>query len=139
MLTNFSCSVPGWIMHFTWPMEKRCTAYFIMLYLRIFFWFITFLFEHGTKILHKNHRMFGYHKLHRETAVVRGLPWYVVSLWNTTIMGIQALMQHLYADHFGEHCMESTKSPLTYIAEFCLLEVFVLLFVHGSYIGKMNE
>lgn len=79
--------------------------------------------------------MNGYHDFHRAIKVHKGVPLYIVSLWNTTLMGIQTFMQHLYGPHFGEHCIESILSPIVYITVFSGFETIILAIVNGSYIG----
>lgn len=43
LLLSAIISLVGIIMAIEWQEEKRCEAYFIMLYLRAFFWLITFV------------------------------------------------------------------------------------------------
>lgn len=80
-------------------------------------------------------RIGGYLQFHRDTAVHKSLPLYVVTVWNVTIAGIQTLMQQYYGDHFGEHCVGSWLSPIVYVTQFAVLETCVLAYVHGTYIG----
>lgn len=82
--------------------------------------------------------MNGYHDFNRSIKVHKTVPFYVVSFWNTTLMGIQAFMQHFYGPNFGEHCIESIFSPIVYITIFSSFETIVLAGVNGSYIGKSD-
>lgn len=102
--------------------------------------------------------MRGYHDFHRAVNVHKSIPLYIVSLWNTTILTVETLMQHYYGtiliyNHFITHFLEfklitgpdfgekcvivSFFSPIVYITAFHVLENFVLMFVNGSYISKV--
>ena len=94
-------------------------------------------FDHYVKHKHENLRMQGYHDFHRAMNVHKGIPLYIVTLWNTTIMAIQALMQHYYGDHFAEQCIEHFLTPTVYITLFSIAETIVLSLVNGNYIGKL--
>lgn len=81
--------------------------------------------------------MDGYHEFHREIAHHKTVPLQIVSLWNTFLLAVQALIQHYYGDNFAEKCaLAGLLSPIVYITMFSSLETIVLCFVHGSYIGK---
>lgn len=43
LLVSSMISLAGVIMAATWPDNKRCEAYFIMLYMRAIFWLLTFV------------------------------------------------------------------------------------------------
>lgn len=121
------------------PPEKRCNAYFTMLYLRAAFWVITYLFDHYVKHKHEELRLNGYHEFHRATAMHKGVPLHVVSLWNTTILAVQALMQHYYGDEFVKHCTAQFLSPITYITTFNIVENIILGCINGSYIVRVRN
>lgn len=59
-----------------------------------------------------------------------------VSLWNTSIMAIQTLIQHYYGSNFGFHCIQIMYSPIVYITLFSCVETILLTAVHGSYISE---
>lgn len=80
--------------------------------------------------------MNGYHDFHRATNVHKGVPFYIVSLWNSAILGVQALMQHYYGPNFGLHCVESWLSPLVYIVLFSSVETVILALINGCYISE---
>lgn len=87
-----------------WKDDKRCEAYFIMLYLRAAFWILTFvrigtvpfsqtnqkakilffyfpstqLFDRLIKHRHEQLRLNGYHDFHRSTAAHKGIPLFIV-------------------------------------------------------------
>ena len=108
-----------------------------MLYLRGAFWLITLFVDHFVKHKHEAMRLNGYHDFHKETSTHKSVPFYVVSLWNSVILTVQALMQQFYGDHFGEKCIETLFSPVIYITLFNILENIVLAGVNGSYIGNL--
>lgn len=132
-----------------------------MIYLRVAFWVITFIFDHLVKYSHEKLRINGYHDFHRATNVHKSIPFHIVTLWNMTILSVSALMQHYYGDYneyiyylqiliilkhyknpfvgndFGEHCVEKWLSPIIYITGFSLLEWIVLTFVNGYYIVRV--
>lgn len=120
-----------------WKDDKRCEAYFIMLYLRTAFWLLTYLFDRFIKHRHEQLRLNGYHDFHRATAVHKGIPLCIVSLWNTVIMTIQTLIQHYYGPNFGFHCVQVMLSPIVYITLFSCVETIIFVAVHGSYIMKV--
>lgn len=128
----------GILLASCWPDDKKCEAYFIMLYLRGAFWFVTVIIDHYAKHHHEKLRLNGYHDFHKETNVHKGIPFYVVSLWNSTILTVQALMQQYYGNGFGEACVQSVFSPVIYITMFNIAENIVLAGVIGSYICKLN-
>lgn len=139
LLISTAISFLGVMLAASSPPEKRCQAYFTMLYMRAAFWVITYLFDHFVKHQHEELRMNGYHDFHRATAMHKGLPLHVVSLWNTAILAVQALMQHYYSDKFTEHCMEGVLSPITYITAFNIAESIVLGCINGSYIVRVRK
>ncbi|XP_054084507.1 transmembrane protein 192 isoform X1 [Zeugodacus cucurbitae] len=139
LLISTVISFIGIVLAFAWPEDKRCEAYFIMLYLRATFWVITFLFDHLIKKHHDDLRMNGYHEFHRATAVQKSIPLNVVSLWNSMLLAVQAGIHHYYGVNFWQHCAEGFLSPVTYIAAFNTLETLVLSATHGCYITKVRK
>jgi len=130
-------SLTGIILATCWQDDKRCEAYFIMLYLRAAFWLFTFIFDHSIKYHHEKLRLNGYHDFYRSTSVHKGLPLYIVSLWNTFIMAVQTLIQHFYGANFGLHCVQVMFSPIVYISMFSCVETILFMAVHGCYIKKV--
>ncbi|XP_037944689.1 transmembrane protein 192 [Teleopsis dalmanni] len=130
-------SFVGILLAAVWPPEKRCEAYFIMLYLRATFWVITFVFDHVIKKYHDDLRINGYHEFHRATAMQKGIPLNIVSLWNSVLLAVQAMLQHYYGEQFWSHCMAGFLSPITYVAAFNLAETIVLAATHSCYISKV--
>lgn len=109
-----------------------------MLYLRAAFWIVTYLFDHLVRKHHEKLRLDGYHDFHRTVESHKGIPLQIVSLWNTFLLAIQALIQHYYGDAFGEKCLVvGLLSPIVYISAFSGLETIVLAIVNGSYIAKV--
>lgn len=139
LLISIIISFTGILLAAIWPDEDRCEAYFIMLYLRVMFWIITLIIDHISKYHHEKLRLNGYHDFHKSTTVHRGLPFYIVSLWNTAILALQTLMQHYYGEHFGEHCVEKIFSPIIYITIFSSVETIILCIVNGLYIGRVYK
>lgn len=137
LFISTAISFVGIVLAACWKDSDRCKGYFIMLYLRAAFWIITFLFDHLIKHHHEALRLKGYHEFYRATSVHKGVPLYIVSLWNTTILGVAAFMQHYYGPNFGLHCIEGFLSPVVYITVFCIVETFILGLIHGSYIIRV--
>jgi len=137
LFVSSTISLAGIILATCWKDDKRCEAYFIMLYLRAAFWLFTFIFDHIIKHHHEKLRLNGYHDFYRATSMHKGIPLYIVSLWNTCIMAIQTLMQHYYGPSFGFHCVQVMFSPIVYISLFSSVETILLLAVHGTYINKV--
>lgn len=97
------------------------------------------LIDHIIKFHHEKLRMNGYHEFYRATSLHKGIPLHTVSLWNTVILGIQTIMQHLYGNDFFNHCPKSFFSPTTYIVLFCAFETVILIAVQGWYIVRVSE
>lgn len=132
-------SLIGVVLAYFWRDEERCEAYFIMLYLRIAFWVITFVFDHVVKYHHEQLRLNGHLEFHKSIAMHKGLPLQIVTLWNTAVFTIQTLIQQYYGDHFGQKCVQQLFSPIVYITAFSVLESTVLSVVHCSYISKVRK
>lgn len=95
------------------------------------------IFDHFVKKQHDNLRMNGYHEFHRETNMQKGIPLQIVSLWNSTLLAVQALIQHYYGDQFLAHCLATGwLTPISYVTTFNVAESLVLVVTHGCYIGK---
>ncbi|EDV42110.1 uncharacterized protein Dana_GF17177 [Drosophila ananassae] len=139
LLISTAISIIGIVLAASYPAEKRCDAYFIMLYLRATFWVITYLFDHFVKIQHNNLRMNGYHDFHRETNMQKGIPLQLVSLWNSALLAVQALIHHYYGENFWEHCAAGWLSPVSYVTAFTVAENLVLTVTHSFYIDKVRK
>ncbi|ALC45725.1 CG7523 [Drosophila busckii] len=139
LLISTVISIVGIALAAQWPEERRCEAYFIMLYLRATFWGITFLFDHFIKRQHDNLRMNGYHDFHRDTNMQKGVPLQIVSMWNSMLLAVQALIHHYYKDEFWMHCAAGWLSPITYVTMFNVAENVVLAATHGCYINKVRK
>ncbi|GAB0087655.1 Transmembrane protein 192 [Sergentomyia squamirostris] len=137
LLMSTLISAIGVGMALVFPENKRCEAYFLMLYLRAIFWVVTLLFDHIVKYHHNTLRMNGFHDFHRATNVHKSVPFLLVSLWNTAIMTIQALMQDYYGPDFGEHCVQGFFSPIVYVSAFSAVETGILAIIHGVYISRV--
>lgn len=105
----------------------------------VFFFSLQQLIDHIIKFHHEKLRMNGYHEFYRATSLHKGIPLHTVSLWNTVILGIQTIMQHLYGSDFFNHCPKSFFSPTTYIVLFCAFETVILIAVQGWYIVRVSE
>lgn len=137
LLISTVISFVGILLAAAWPDEKRCEAYFIMLYLRAAFWVITFLFDHLIKRHHDELRLNGYHEFHRATAMQKGIPLSIVSLWNSMLLAVEALIHHYYGENFWQHCATGMLSPIVYVTAFNVVETVVLAATHGCYIAKV--
>lgn len=94
------------------------------------------LFDHFVKKQHDNLRMNGFHDFHRETNMQKGIPLQIVSLWNSMLLAVQALIHHYYGEQFWTHCaVAGWLSPISYVTTFNVAENLVLLVTHGFYIG----
>lgn len=86
---------------------------------------------------HYDLRINGYLEFYRKTKVHHRLPFYFVSLINSVLLVLQALMQHMYSNKFVEKCVAvSIASPLSYLTSIVLFEFCVLAVVEITYIGK---
>lgn len=88
---------------------------------------------------HEQLRMNGYHEFYRTTLLHKGVPFFIVSLWNTVILCIQTIMQQYYRDDFFNHCHKQFLSPTTYVVLFSVLETIILVAVHGYYIVRVTR
>lgn len=156
LLISTIISIFGILLAATWPAEKRCEAYFILLYVRAAFWLVTFvwyliccgnstrshcfslqLFDYIVKYHHEQLRLNGYHDFSKATESHKSIPLQIVSLWNTVILAVSAGMQHYYGDLFVEKCVASYLSPLVYIVAFTVVETLIFFIVHGLYINRV--
>lgn len=96
LLISTVITLVGVILALDWKDSKRCEAYFIMIYLRVGFWVISLLLHCFVKRSHENLRLNGYHEFHRSMKTHKSVPLFVVTLWNTAILTLESLMQHLY-------------------------------------------
>lgn len=64
------------------------------------------------------------------------LPFYIVSLWNASLLFLQTIMQHLYPENFADYCLKSGwLTPLNSLLAVITVEVCILLGISTNYIG----
>jgi len=118
--------------------QYKCREYYILLYAHVGLWFLTLVVDQIARVNHYNLRMNGYLEFYKKTQTHHQLPIYIVSLWNTIILLIQALMQHFYPDDFAERCIKGgILSPVTYICTLITLEFCILAAVISNYIARV--
>uniref|UniRef100_A0A2M4ALM1 Transmembrane protein 192 n=1 Tax=Anopheles triannulatus TaxID=58253 RepID=A0A2M4ALM1_9DIPT len=140
LLISSIISITGIALAATWDDSKRCEAYFIMMYLRVAFWILTYLVDYLVKKHHRALALRGYLDFNRATKHHSTIPLQIVSLWNTFLLAIHTLMQHYYGDDFGTKCVVvGWLAPIVYITAFSCLETGVLSIVNGSYITKVRR
>lgn len=70
----------------------------------------------------------------------KGIPLQIVSLWNSMLLAVQALIQHYYGEQFLTHCLAAGwLSPVSYVTIFNVAESLVLFVTHGCYIGTLRH
>lgn len=117
---------------------EKCRSYFILLYLHGAHWFIAVIVDQIVKYEHNTLRMNGYLEFHRNTLNHHRLPFYIVSLWTSSLFMVQTLVQHFYLDHLEENCLRKDYlTPLSYYTAIISLEFLLLLFTIGTYIRKV--
>uniref|UniRef100_A0A336MCV1 Transmembrane protein 192 n=1 Tax=Culicoides sonorensis TaxID=179676 RepID=A0A336MCV1_CULSO len=140
LLVSTAISFTGIVLAATSQDKDRCKAYFIMVYMRVAFWFITFIFDHLVKHHHDQLRMNGYHDFHRATNVQKTVPLYIVSAWSAVFLGVQTLMHETYGEDFWIKCIfVGFLSPVIYVTGFSVVETFILGIVHTSYICRVTK
>lgn len=81
--------------------------------------------------------MNGYLEFYKKTQTHHQVPIYIVSLWNTTILLVEGIMQHFYPDDFAERCVKAgVLSPITYLCTLITMESIVIAVFGINYIGK---
>lgn len=138
LFASLAIFITAAILEIKWMTDYSCRTYFVILYIRCAYWLFTFVLDSVIGRRHQEVRQYGYHTFYNTTILgYKNAPLNIVSLWNTTILLIQTLMQHSYGMEFPLHCQKSVTSPITYICMFCGLETILLTFVHGSYIMRV--
>lgn len=123
------------------PDEKsRCIEYFIVIYIHIALWFLTFVIHLITKCIHNRVRLDGYLDFYTSTETHTSLPLIVVSLWTVLLLFVQTLMQHYYPDDFAEKCINGgSLSPKAYLCALITIEFCLLFGINVSYIMKVIQ
>ncbi|ENN78249.1 hypothetical protein HUJ04_004386 [Dendroctonus ponderosae] len=117
---------------------SKCREYFIIIYLHVALWIITFIMHLLTKFLHNKVRLNGYLQFYKSVECHASLPLVVVSLWTVVLLFVQTLMQHYYPDNFSEICLNGgTLSPRAYLCALITVEFCVITGVNISYIMKI--
>lgn len=138
LMASMAIFIAGTCFELNWMSDYSCNTYFLLLYIRIAFWFFTYLVDSMITRRHMDVRRYGYHDFYHSTVLhYKNAPLNIVSLWNTTIYLVQTLMQSYYGIEFTLHCQKMITSPITYLCMFCGLETILLMFVHGTYIMRV--
>ncbi|XP_050305765.1 transmembrane protein 192 isoform X2 [Anthonomus grandis grandis] len=120
--------------------SSKCREYFIIIYLHVALWIITYIIHIVTKTIHFNIRLSGYLDFYKETETHSGLPLIIVSVWTVALLFVQTLMQHFYPDNFYEKCIHGgTMSPKAYLCALITLEFCVITGVNINYINKVMQ
>ncbi|XP_044738045.1 transmembrane protein 192 [Chrysoperla carnea] len=120
--------------------DEKCLSYFILLYLHAAHWFITVIIDFILKYEHHLVRTNGYLEFYRSTLNHHRYPFYIVSLWTTTLSIIQTLIQHFYLDNLESHCLNAGYlRPLTYYCSIITLEFLLLFVIIVNYIIKVYQ
>ncbi|KAJ3637810.1 hypothetical protein MTP99_001237 [Tenebrio molitor] len=120
--------------------SSKCREYFIIIYIHVGLWFVTLIIDQIVRRKHYNLRIVGYLEFYNDTKIHHQLPLYVVSLWNTIIMCVQAIAQQFYPDNFAEKCIKSgTMSPITYLCAFITFEFCVIAGININYIIRVQR
>lgn len=118
--------------------SSKCREYFIIIYIHIALWFLTFVIHLLTKCIHHRVRLDGYLEFYKSTGIHTSLPLIVVSLWTVLLLLVQTLMQHYYPDDFAEKCIKGgTMSPKFYLGALITVEFCVLAGINISYMMKV--
>lgn len=111
-----------------------------MVYLRVAFWVITFIFDYLVRQHHDKLRMNGYHDFHRATNLQKSATFYLVSAWSAIFLGVQTLMHEMYGEDFWIKCLfVGFLSPVIYVTGFSIMETFILGIIHTSYICRVTK
>lgn len=138
LMASTGIFITGVIFELKWMTDFNCQTYFLLLYVRCGYWLFTYIIDSVISNRHLELRRYGYHDFyHSKMLQYKNAPFHIVSLWNTTILLVETLMQHNYGTNFWLHCQKTVASPITYICLFCGLETILLIFIHGSYIMRV--
>lgn len=138
LMASMTIFTAGVVFEIKWMTDFSCRTYYLLLYIRCAYWLFTYIVDSIISHRHLEIRRYGYHDFYQSTVWgYRNTPLNIVSLWNTTILLVQTIMQNNYASDFTVHCQKTVASPITYICLFCGMETILLIFTHGSYIMRV--
>lgn len=138
LMASTAIFIAGVILELKWMADFTCQSYFLLLYIRCGYWLFTYMIDSIISHRHLEIRRYGYHDFyHSKILRYKNAPLHIVSLWNTTILLVQTVMQQNYGAEFVLHCQRMVASPITYICLFCGVETILLIFIHGSYIMRV--
>ncbi|CAH1183019.1 unnamed protein product [Ceutorhynchus assimilis] len=139
LLFTFVLDIVAIVYAVTHPaLDSKCTEYFVILYLHVALWFITFAIHLITKRIHHQVRLNGYLEFYKNAEAHTSLPLITVSLWTVALLLVQTLMVHYYPDDFAKKCLEGgTLSPRAYICALVTLEFCTIAGINVSYIMKV--
>lgn len=138
LLMSMTIFIVGAYFGLQWITEPNCQTFYVLIYIRGFYWVITYILDMMITYKHNDLRRHGYHDFYRKKILTfKNAPFAIVTLWNTCMFIVQTIMIQQYGAEFTMHCQKAIESPVTCVCIFCGLETIVLMFVHGTYIMKV--
>ncbi|KAF7283993.1 hypothetical protein GWI33_022810 [Rhynchophorus ferrugineus] len=118
--------------------HSKCKEYFLILYLHVAYWFITYILERIVKYCHHKIQLNGYFEFHNLTKRHTNTPVFIVTLSTVILLLTQTLMQYYYPDNFANKCINGGAfSPIFNICAIVLVESCIIAGVNISYIVKV--
>ncbi|XP_055551336.1 uncharacterized protein LOC129733833 [Wyeomyia smithii] len=119
--------------HRCYGSDNECAAYYTMLHLRAFFWFLIYIIHLYVKSRHNRLKILGYHEFLQQTHHHKKAALKLVSLVNLFVLTLHtALLQVLGVDFFKD-CKISGFSATVFINVVCAAECILLMFLHVTY------
>ncbi|XP_065074217.1 uncharacterized protein LOC135698254 [Ochlerotatus camptorhynchus] len=117
---------------------NECPGYYMMLYLRAFFWVATYIIHLFMKSRHNRLKLLGYHKFLRITHRQKKAPLQLVSLSNLLILTIHTIVLECYGSNFINDCYVKGFSLNLFLSIWCLVECMILTYIHITYFVKVR-
>nr|CAD7576994.1 unnamed protein product [Timema californicum] len=133
--------VLGLVLSFMWPYNDvyKCDPYFIVMYVHATFWCLSLVVHHHVKKKHHLIRVSGYHKFYKKIYNLSVIPFYIVSLWNTALLVVDTLLQHVYSDYKQRCSSTNTLTPVNLLCVIIAVETSLLALFISLYILKVHR
>ncbi|XP_053698604.1 uncharacterized protein LOC128745556 [Sabethes cyaneus] len=118
--------------------DDECYAYYTMLHLRAFFWFLIYIIHLFVKSRHNRLKILGYHEFLQQTHRHKKAPLKFVSLCNLLVLTLHTLLLQVLGANFFIDCKIYGFSATVAISIFCAIECVVLMVLHITYSAKVH-
>ncbi|XP_012273784.1 transmembrane protein 192 isoform X2 [Orussus abietinus] len=128
LVMGISLEITGIVLALCMEEQSKCDTYFILLYLHCVYWLVVMLADHALKSKHNTLRMAGYLDFYQSTYRHIRIPFFIVSLWNTTYLLLAAIFHHTHKTDYDMYCRSSKWiTPVNYVLVFTSLELITII------------